>query len=78
MMTPAQALEVLEDAIADTPRWRPSTIALELVGARTVLGERGTPLGDPDDLRFGFTRRQCVAMRDTILAAARADAGRGP
>jgi hypothetical protein len=70
-------LEVLEDALADAPRWRPGAVALELTGPRTVLGQRGRPIGDPATHTFGFTRRQCVAMRNDILAAARADAGVG-
>jgi hypothetical protein len=73
-MTPGEMLEALDAAIADTPRWRPRKIALELLHTRTVLGERGQIIDDPDEPRYGFTRAQCQRMREHLLAAARADA----
>ncbi len=77
MLTPAVLLEACEDALADTPWWRPGKIALELVGSRNVLGERGQPVGAAAEHRFGFTRSQVKRMREVVLAAARADAGIG-
>lgn len=75
-LSPGFLLAVLDDAIADSPWWRPRRVVLELVNERTVLGERGQRLPDEAGAhRYGFTRAQCKRMRAVILAAARADAG---
>lgn len=76
-----EMLESLDSAIADTSRWRPNQVALELVGQRSIPslgGEVGQYLGDQDGRPvYGFTRRQCQRMRDELLATARADATGG-
>lgn len=83
-MTPAGMLAVLDDAIAQAPtggRRARRAIALEL-RTRTVLGHEGVFLGrDIDDHghdvgpRYGYTRSQCVEIRQAILDAAAADGG---
>lgn len=63
---------VLDDAIAGTRRR--NRVALHLRNG-TVLGERGRRLGEDDGGPvYGFTRRQCERMRQTIFDAAREDA----
>lgn len=74
-MTPFELLAVIEDADV---RARPGRrrIILEL-RAPSVLGQKGKHLGfDAEGFpQYGYTRRQCFAMRDVIYEAAREDRG---
>lgn len=85
-MTPFELLAAIEDADVRARRGK-RRIILEL-RAPIVMGQKGAYLGvdpprpaSPGDLgdlggpRFGYTRRQCFAIRDTIYAAAREDLG---
>ncbi len=77
MPTPFEFLAILDDAIAQAPRGR-RAIALELHTGHggVLLGATGTPLGSDDGGPvYGYTRRQCEAMRQVILDAARDDLG---
>ncbi len=70
-------LDVLDAALAQAKadRRRKRDPALPLTRP-VVLGQQGTPHHDPNvGLVYLFTVRQCQEMRETILAAARADAG---
>lgn len=71
-MTPFELLAVIEDADVRAPRGKRRMI-LELT-APVVLGQKGKYLGLIKDVpQFGYTRRQCFAMRDAVYAAARND-----
>lgn len=77
-MTPFEMLTILDDAIARAPRGR-RAIALELRSRPTVLGQSGHYLHTEDVegtqiAVYGFTKRQCQAMRAVIVEAARQDA----
>lgn len=77
-MSPHELLAVLDDAIAAAPRGR-RAIALELhAPGGNVLGVQGKFLGHTEQGPcYGFTRRQCEAIRRVILDAAAADAASG-
>jgi hypothetical protein len=85
MLTPAHLLSVIEDADAAEPRGK-RRIILELRAPR-LLGQHGKYLGhdpervgpdgalaDPGGPVYGYTRRQCLAIRAAILQAAAEDA----
>lgn len=77
-MTPHEFLGVLDDAIgvAEAQRARKRDLILALEGTPRIptLGVTGMP--DPDKSGvYWYTLQQCRAMREQILAAARADAG---
>lgn len=74
---PAEMLDVLDVALAKAKakRLRKGKPALILWGRATVLGQTGTWVGEEDGVNaFSYSVRQCVAMREVILEAARADA----
>lgn len=82
-MMPGEMVRLLDDAIAQAPRGRKGRrlLVLELasVPGGVLLGVEGYPTGYDEDGRptYGFTRAQCVEMRQIILDAAHADMAAG-
>lgn len=73
MLSPHFLLTIIEDADAAEPRGK-RRIIVE-VRAPRMLGHDGRYLGHDDGgAVYGYTRRQALAMRATILAAAAEDA----
>ena len=71
-MTPFELVTAIEDADAVEPRGR-RRIILEVHSPR-LLGQAGKFLGQEDGLPvYGYTRKQALAIRDAIYAAAAED-----
>lgn len=75
-MTPHEFVGVLEDALAAEPKGRRAIVLTMHTASIPSLGETGKYVGnDEGGPVYGYTRRQCEAMRERIYAAAREDAG---
>jgi hypothetical protein len=76
-VTPGEFLDELDAVIAKAKahRKRKRDVVLPLYGKQFVLGQEGVYVSEDErGVVWGFTLKQCRAMREVILAAAREDA----